>query len=82
MIDLHTHSTHSDGTKTPSELLKLAKEKNINVLAITDHDNCNAYNELKTIDINIEVANIPLKSMSSGEQSIIRIYSIFANKTF
>ena len=36
-------------------------------------------NELKTIDINIEVANIPLKSMSSGEQSIIRIYSIFAN---
>ena len=36
-------------------------------------------NELKIIDINIEVANIPLKSMSSGEQSIIRIYSIFAN---
>ena len=31
MVDLHSHSTHSDGTKTPSELLNLAKEKNIKV---------------------------------------------------
>ena len=38
MVDLHSHSTHSDGTKTPSELLNLAKEKNIKILAITDHD--------------------------------------------
>lgn len=37
-IDLHSHSTHSDGTLTPSELLFLAKENNIDVLAITDHD--------------------------------------------
>lgn len=38
MIDLHVHSTHSDGTKTPSELLNLAKEKHINIFAITDHE--------------------------------------------
>lgn len=38
MIDLHIHSIHSDGTKTPSELLNLAKEKNITVLSLTDHD--------------------------------------------
>lgn len=38
MIDLHIHSIHSDGTKTPSDLLNLAKEKNIKILAITDHD--------------------------------------------
>lgn len=37
-IDLHSHSTHSDGTLTPSELLNLAKKNNIDVLAITDHD--------------------------------------------
>ena len=29
MIDLHSHSTHSDGTKTPDELLNIAKQKNI-----------------------------------------------------
>ena len=36
MIDLHTHSIHSDGTKTPSELLNLAKEKNIKVRVSAD----------------------------------------------
>ena len=38
MIDLHSHSTHSDGTLTPSELLILAKEKGLEYFAITDHD--------------------------------------------
>lgn len=38
MIDLHSHSIHSDGTLTPSELLNLAKINNIDYFAITDHD--------------------------------------------
>lgn len=38
MIDLHTHSTASDGTKTPSELIRYAVSKGITVLALTDHD--------------------------------------------
>ena len=37
-VDLHTHTTHSDGTFTPTELIKLAYEKNLNAIAITDHD--------------------------------------------
>ena len=38
IIDLHSHSVHSDGTLTPKELLNLAKQNNIEVFAITDHD--------------------------------------------
>jgi hypothetical protein len=37
-IDLHTHSTASDGTLTPSELVRRAKEKDLEALALTDHD--------------------------------------------
>lgn len=37
-IDLHTHSTASDGTFTPSQLVRYAKEKELAVLALTDHD--------------------------------------------
>ncbi|WP_137725318.1 PHP domain-containing protein [Prescottella subtropica] len=37
-IDLHTHSTASDGTDTPAELVAAAAEAGIDVLAITDHD--------------------------------------------
>ncbi len=38
MIDLHTHSTASDGSFTPTELINYAKRKRIEVLALTDHD--------------------------------------------
>jgi hypothetical protein len=37
-IDLHIHSTYSDGTATPKEIIILAQKSNITVLAITDHD--------------------------------------------
>lgn len=37
-IDLHTHSTASDGTDTPSELVAAAHTAGVDVLAITDHD--------------------------------------------
>ena len=37
-IDLHTHSTYSDGALTPAELIDLAIERGIAALALTDHD--------------------------------------------
>ena len=39
MIDLHSHSTASDGTYTPAELVRHAAEKQVRVMALTDHDN-------------------------------------------
>ena len=38
MIDLHSHTTASDGQHTPSELVRLAAEAGVTHLAITDHD--------------------------------------------
>jgi predicted metal-dependent phosphoesterase TrpH len=37
-IDLHTHSTASDGTLTPAELVAAGAEAGLDVMAITDHD--------------------------------------------
>jgi len=37
-VDLHTHSTASDGIYPPGELLRLASEAGLRVLALTDHD--------------------------------------------
>ena len=37
-IDLHTHSDRSDGTMTPRQLVGHARERGIDVLALTDHD--------------------------------------------
>ena len=38
MIDLHTHTTASDGTYSPEQLIDYALEKEIKAIAITDHD--------------------------------------------
>lgn len=37
-VDLHAHTTASDGTLTPVELVDLARERELQVLAVTDHD--------------------------------------------
>ncbi len=37
-IDLHTHSSRSDGTDTPTELVENAKAAGLDVVALTDHD--------------------------------------------
>ena len=37
-IDLHIHSTYSDGTFTPLKLIERAKEKGLSTIALTDHD--------------------------------------------
>ena len=38
MIDLHVHTTASDGQYTPAQIIEKAAEKNISTIAITDHD--------------------------------------------
>ncbi|MEN8907370.1 MAG: PHP domain-containing protein [Clostridiales bacterium] len=45
LIDLHTHSTTSDGSYTPRELIKYAKEKGLSLIALTDHDTINGVEE-------------------------------------
>ena len=37
-IDLHLHTTHSDGSQSPAEVVRLAHEAGVSALAITDHD--------------------------------------------
>ena len=55
LIDLHCHTTCSDGELTPQQLLQLAEKQKIEVLAITDHDNIQAYAELKHISTTIKI---------------------------
>lgn len=45
MIDLHTHSTASDGSLTPTELARAGKAAGLDVMALTDHDCAKGLNE-------------------------------------
>jgi 3',5'-nucleoside bisphosphate phosphatase len=44
-IDLHTHSNRSDGTFTPTELVRLAADRALDVVALTDHDTTDGLDE-------------------------------------
>jgi predicted metal-dependent phosphoesterase TrpH len=46
-IDLHTHSTASDGTLSPAELMAAAVEAGLDVVAITDHDTTGGWEPAK-----------------------------------
>lgn len=45
MIDLHTHSTASDGQYSPAELMQLAAKNHITTIALTDHDTVSGITE-------------------------------------
>ena len=45
--DLHLHTYHSDGTRSPREVVDLAREHGLDIIAISDHDNLAAYFEVK-----------------------------------
>ena len=45
IIDLHVHSTKSDGTLTPTELVHYAIEKGLSAFALTDHDTTDGIDE-------------------------------------
>lgn len=45
-IDLHCHTTASDGALTPQQLVQRAMERKLDVLSITDHDSVGAYGQL------------------------------------
>ncbi len=47
IIDLHMHSTFTDGSYTPMELVDLAKRAGLSAMAITDHDNMAGFSEAK-----------------------------------
>ncbi|MCK4812533.1 MAG: DUF2061 domain-containing protein [Candidatus Marinimicrobia bacterium] len=53
MLDLHTHSTYSDGTVAPQEIIELASKKHCKYISITDHDNFNHVPLIKNIPSNI-----------------------------
>ena len=48
LVDFHVHSTASDGTFSPTEIVDKAKSQGLSVLALTDHDNCDGVAEFRS----------------------------------
>ncbi len=79
-IDLHIHSTASDGTLTPAEILAMAEKLHLRAIAITDHDTIEGSRRALDIDIpdaldfltGVEIsANPPAACPCSGSLHIL-----------
>ena len=72
-IDLHTHSTSSDGTHSPSALMEHAFRQGLSAIALTDHDNLDGMEEAseaaKALGIEL-VAGIEFSTIFQDRTSI------------
>lgn len=83
MVDLHIHTTESDGHDTPKEILEKAEKLKLSIISITDHESCSAYDildkeEVSKIFSGKVIKGIELKSCHNGRIVDILGYGIDA----
>lgn len=80
--DLHCHSTCSDGTMTPKELIDLAIQNQLNGLSITDHDTIDAYHEAMPVAQNAQfplISGVEFSTTFKNQSVHILAYSFALN---
>ncbi len=63
--DFHIHSTYSDGSLTPSQVVRLAKERYVDIMSITDHNNTDGIDEAITEGRKNNITVIPGVELST-----------------
>ncbi len=77
-IDLHTHTTASDGSYTPAELVRHAEECGLSAIAITDHDSADGLEEAHSAceALGVEVIDgIEIGADYAGEMHILGLFT-------
>lgn len=71
--DLHTHTISSDGQYAPAQLVQMAKQRDIEALAITDHDTTDGLEEAILVGKQLGLCVIPGVELSAGEYHTFHI---------
>jgi predicted metal-dependent phosphoesterase TrpH len=82
LIDLHTHTTASDGTYTPSELVRYAKTIGLSLIAITDHDTISGIEEALYESKNVGIEILPGVEISVSDEIEIHMLSYFKEDNY
>lgn len=85
-VDLHTHSTASDGLYSPTELLQQASDVGLNVLALTDHDTSGGIQEAEEAAKRLGIDFIPgieiNTDISGGEVHVLGYFIEYQRPEF
>lgn len=76
-VDFHTHSTCSDGTLTPRELIRYAEKKELSVIALTDHDSVDGIKEAMDEAENRNIELVPGIEFSAADDTETHIIGLF-----
>ncbi|MEO8218614.1 MAG: PHP domain-containing protein [Acidobacteriota bacterium] len=68
--DLHLHTFHSDGTRSPREVIDLARSHGIEIVGISDHDNLAAFFEIKGYADSTGVTLVPATELSAEHRGV------------
>lgn len=77
LIDLHTHSTFSDGSMTPTELVMHAKDVGLSAIAVSDHDTCEGVNEAISAGLKYGIEVVPAIELSAASDTETHILGYF-----
>lgn len=81
-IDLHTHSTASDGELGPSEVVRFARQLGLTTLALTDHDTTDGVAEAQQAGVELGLEVIPgIEINSEGEHGDAHILGYFVDSS-
>ena len=72
-IDLHTHTTYSDGTDTPAELINKALAAGISIIGLTDHDSISGWQEA-TNALRVGISLVPGAEISCQTSDGISVH--------
>lgn len=80
IVDLHAHTTASDGSYTPAELVRYAKKKGLSAIAITDHDTIAGVEEASIEGRKLGIRVIPGAELSTRmDDCDVHMTSLFIN---
>lgn len=80
-IDLHMHTTHSDGTFLPRDLVRLAREKGLSCISVTDHDTMSSLDESEDEARKLGIEFIPgIEISAQFEPGTLHILGFFLDR--
>lgn len=81
-VDMHSHSTASDGTLTPTELVRLAAKNRLRAMALTDHDGVDGLDEAIAEGERLGVEVIPGVELSAEHaHGTMHVLGFFLDRT-
>jgi predicted metal-dependent phosphoesterase TrpH len=73
-VDLHTHTTASDGTASPADVVAFALERRLSVIAITDHDSVEGIDEALVAADGTSLTVIPGVELSASTEDALDLH--------